>query len=76
MAQSRANPVSSVGKNFPHCVCLPYAILLGRDELEVEISANRPQGQPACSVLAHHSDRGLLAVVPHELVVQVVETEE
>ena len=75
MARSGVVPVLSVGKNLPDRVCLPYPILLGRDELEVETCGNRPQRQPAGTVLPHHADRSLLGAVLQELVVQVVGAE-
>jgi hypothetical protein len=75
LARSGVVPVFSVGKNLPDRVCLPYPILLGRDELEVETCGNGPQRQPAGAVLPHHADRSLLGAVLQELVVQVVGAE-
>ena len=69
------SPVSRTGEYPPDRVGLPDAILLGRDELQVEIASDLPQRQPAGPVLTHHSDRHLLGTVLHELVVRVIEAE-
>ena len=66
-------PVSSTRTYLPRRVGLPDAIVLGRDELLVEVDGNLPQRQPTGPVLSHHSDRGLLGAVFHELAIQAVE---
>ena len=67
--------MSRTSKYPPHRVGLPDAILLDRNEALVEIASNLPERQPAGPILSHHSDRGLLVAVLHELVVQVVGAE-
>jgi len=52
---------------------LPDAVVLGGDKLQVETTGDLSKRQPAGTVLTHHSDRGLLGTVLHELVVQAVE---
>ncbi len=66
-------PLSRPGKDLPYSVGLPDAVLLGRNEHLVEIARYLSQRQPIGPALSHHSDRRLLGLVFHELVVEVVE---
>jgi len=68
-------PVSHTGEYLPHGVGLPDSILLGRDNLQVEIAGDLAQRQPIGAVLPHHADCSLLGAVLHELAVEVVEAE-
>jgi hypothetical protein len=74
--RKKTGPLGSrTGKDPPHRVGLPDPILLGRNELQVEVAGDLPQRQPAGAVLPNHADSGLLDAVLHELVVQIVEAE-
>jgi len=66
-------PVSSARKNPPHRIGLPDAVVFGGDQALVEATGDLASRQPTGPVLWHHSDRGLLGAVFHELVVQAVE---
>ena len=64
-----------MGKDFPHRIGLPRAILFSRDDRPVEEADNLAQRQPVGALLLHHSDRRSRGVVRYESVVEEVEAE-
>ena len=59
-ADSKTSTVTRTGKNLPHSVGLPDAVLLGRNELCVEVIGISLRESPPGAILPHHSDRPLV----------------